>query len=108
MNTLFLNNMKDDFINILEERFESSVDKKNLSIDYEADLDEQMAKYIRLLREQERLLSLAKSNGNELEMLAALLRLRTHAMSLSSFFDAIVEDAEVILRLDTWPAIPEN
>lgn len=107
MNTLSLNNIKVDFIAIFDEKFASPIDKENLSIDYEADLDEQMEKYLRLLSEQEKLLSLAKSKGDEPAMLSALLRLRTHAMSLSSFFDAIVEDTEIILRLDTWPELPE-
>jgi hypothetical protein len=108
MNTLFLNDMKDDFIIILDKKSASPIDKDHLSIDYEADLDEQMEKYLRLLREQEKLLSQAKSKGDEPAMLSALLRLRTHAMSLSSFFDAIAEDTEIILRLDTWPEIPEE
>ncbi len=41
-------------------------------------------------------------------MQSTLLRLRTNVMSLSSFFDAIVEDSEIILRLETWPEIPKG
>ncbi|EHD21337.1 MULTISPECIES: hypothetical protein [Brenneria] len=108
MNNLFLSNMKDDFIVILEEKSSSPIDKDRLSIDYETDLDELMEKYLGLLREQARLLSQAKNKGNELAVLSALLKLRTHAMSLSSFFDAIVEDTEIIIRLDSWSELPEK
>ncbi|MBH1930691.1 hypothetical protein [Serratia rubidaea] len=108
MSNLFLNDMKDNFIVILKEKASFPVDREQLSIDYEVDLDEQMEKYLRLLREQEKLFSLAKSEGDDISMLSSLLKLRTHAMSLSSFFDAIVEDTEVILRLDKWPELPEE
>nr|WP_314424708.1 hypothetical protein [uncultured Erwinia sp.] len=100
--------MKDNFIALIESRSHSSVDSNDLSIDYETDLDKQLERYLTLLSEQEALLAFSKSTGNDLSMLSALLKLRTHAMSLSSFFDAIVEDAEIILKLNNWPEISDE
>ncbi|MGP3591265.1 hypothetical protein [Vagococcus sp. WN89Y] len=108
MNTLFLNDIKSCFDAILDEKCAIPINKNDLSIDYESDLNAQMENYLRLLSEQVTLLSQANGKRNELAMVSALLRLRTHAMNLSTFFDAIVEDAEVILRLDTLPEISEE
>jgi hypothetical protein len=100
--------IKDSFIYILGEKSPNPVDKSDLFIDYGAALDDRFAQYLYLLQEQVDLLNVAKEKNDELAMQSALLRLRTNAMSLSSFFDAIVEDSEIILRLETWPEIPEG
>ncbi|MEI7377458.1 MULTISPECIES: hypothetical protein [Dickeya] len=107
-NNSIFESIKGSFISILEEKPSSPVDKNELFIDYSAALDDRFEKYLDLLRAQEMLLTLAKNRGDEFAMQSALLRLRTHAMSLSSFFNAIVEDAEIILRLETWPELPEG
>ena len=107
MDDLFLNNIGNNFISILEKK-NPSVDKDNLSINYRRTLKELFDKHLELLHKQEKLLSLAKSEGDEILMQSALLRLRSHAMSLSSFFDAIADDAEFIIRLEGWPEIPEG
>ncbi|MGP2518171.1 hypothetical protein [Yersinia sp. 2545 StPb PI] len=106
-NSLF-DSMKEDFISILENKSSSPIDKDDLFIEYNTVLDKKFEKYLDLLQTQGKLLALAKSKDDELAMQSALLRLRTYAMSLSGFFDAIVEDTEIILRLDTWPEIPEG
>lgn len=107
-NNPIFESIKENFISILEERSSSPVDKDELFVDYSDALDDRFEKYLDLLRAQEMLLTLAKKQGDELAMQSALLQLRTHAMSLSSFFNAIVEDAEIILRLEAWPELPEG
>ncbi|QTL92766.1 hypothetical protein [Aeromonas jandaei] len=100
--------IKENFLYILGEKSHNSVDKNDLFIDYGDVLDDRFVKYLCLLQEQVNLLSIAKEKHDDLAMQSALFRIRTHAMSLSSFFDAIVEDSEIILRLETWPEIPED
>lgn len=46
--------------------------------------------------------------GDDLALKTALLMVRAHAMSLSSFFDAIVEDSEFLLRNGTWMEFPDS
>lgn len=108
INNIFFESIKENFISILERKSSLPVDTEELFVDYSTALDHRFEKYLDLLRAQAMLLALAKNQGDELAMQSALLRLRTHAMSLSGFFNAIVEDAEIILRLETWPELPEG
>jgi hypothetical protein len=100
--------IKELFACILEEKALSPVDKEDLLIDYDSELGGEFGRYLHLLEVQSKVLAHSKEKNDELAMQSALMRLRTHAMSLSSFFDAIVEDADVILRLDVWPEVPEG
>lgn len=107
-NHLLFDSMKKNFISILNKKSSNQVNEDDLFIDYSDSLNDIFNKYFSLLEEQEKLLSVAREKNDELEMQSALLKLRTHAMSLASFFEAIVEDAEITLRLDTWHEIPED
>ncbi|MGY6036926.1 hypothetical protein [Aeromonas sp. AE23HZ002T15] len=100
--------IKGSFVHILESKNPVPVDTNVLFIDYSAALDDRFERYMDLLQEQSKLLLLAKENDDDIEMLSSLLKIRTHAMSLSSFFDAIVEDAEIIIKLGAWPKIPDG
>ncbi|TCV91092.1 hypothetical protein [Biostraticola tofi] len=107
-NFLFFDEMKDIFLDLLSHKSDLPIDIDDLSINYNRSLEELLIKQLTLLHLKTKLLALAKNNDDELAMQSALLRLRTHAMSLSSFFDNIVEDTEVILRTGTWPEFPED
>ncbi|WP_197083081.1 hypothetical protein [Chromobacterium sp. LK11] len=104
----FLDEMKIDFLEIINEKSSSAVDVDDLSIDYRASLENLLLKYMALCQSRAALLSRAKSVNDELAMQSALLRLRSYAMGLSSLFDAIADDAEAILKMGEWPELPEG
>ncbi|MCE0829019.1 hypothetical protein LVQ78_23845 [Buttiauxella sp. A2-C2_NF] len=104
----FLDEMKKNFLYILSQKSSTSVDIDDLSINYNDLLDCSLTKYLTLLQSKAELLALAKKNNDEIAMQSALLKLRAHAMSLSSFFDAIGEDVEKILRTGKWAEIPKD
>ncbi|MEM6053006.1 hypothetical protein AAH450_20870 [Erwinia sp. P7711] len=105
----FLDEMKRDFIDILNRKSPMPIDFNDLAINYNESLETSLVRYLTLLQSKAELLAQAKVNDDdELAMQSALLRLRTHAMSLSSFFDAIVEDTEMVLRTGEWVEIPEG
>lgn len=81
-------------------------DGEKLSVDYSRDLNEAFNKYAGLLCKAIEMLESGKED--DLVAQSALMVIRTHAMSLSSFFDAIAEDAEFFLRSGGWGGIPEN
>lgn len=103
-----LDDMKQNFISLFNEKSTESVDYDDLCIDYKDLLDIRLEKYLGLLKSQIVILSQARKKSDELAIQSALLILRTHAMSLTSFFDAITEDAESLLRIGEWPDIPED
>ncbi|PHM55900.1 MULTISPECIES: hypothetical protein [Xenorhabdus] len=104
----FLDDMKENFISLFDEKSTEPVDYDNLFIDYKESLEQNFERYLQLFKSQVVILSQARKKGDELAMQSALLILRTHAMSLTSFFDAIVEDAESLLRTGEWSKIPEG
>lgn len=104
----YLDEMKTVFLEVLAQKSEQSIDVDDLSIDYNKSLEYALIKYLALLQSNVDILILAKKNRDELLMQSALLKLRTHAMSLSSFFEYIVEDTELILRTGEWLDIPDN
>jgi hypothetical protein len=104
----FLDEMKGNFLEILNRKSPLPIDIDDLAINYSESLESSLARYLTLLRSKTELLAQAQKNDDELAMQSALLRLRTHAMSLSSFFEAIVEDTETVLRTGEWAEIPEN
>ncbi|MDU4093332.1 MAG: hypothetical protein E7H57_08680 [Pantoea sp.] len=104
----FLDEMKRDFMEILNRKSPLPIDTDNLAINYNGSLETSLVRYLTLLQSETELLVQAKVNDDELAMQSTLLRLRTHAMSLSSFFDAIVEDTEMVLRTGEWVEIPEG
>lgn len=61
-----------------------------------------------MLESDANLLSQAYESDDELAIQAALMFIRYRAMGLSSFFDAIVEDAEKTLLTGNWPKIPDD
>ncbi|MBW8130273.1 MULTISPECIES: hypothetical protein [Pseudomonas] len=61
-----------------------------------------------MLESDENLLSQAYESDDELAIQAALIFIRSRAMGLSSFFDAIVEDAEKTLLTGSWPKISDD
>ncbi|CQJ62516.1 hypothetical protein [Yersinia rohdei] len=104
----YLDEMKGNFLEILNKKSALPVDTDDLAINYNVSLESSLIKYLALLQSKTELLSQAKRSGDEIAIQSALLRLRSHAMSLSSFFDHIVEDIEVILRTGEWLDIPED
>ncbi|MCT8343873.1 hypothetical protein LG003_13705 [Photorhabdus kleinii] len=103
-----LDRMKKDFLLILNQKSIGTIDTDNLSINYNDHLDKRLKRYLTLLCGTAELLADATENGDEMTTQAALLRIRSHSMSLSSFFEAITEDAEVLLHLNGWTKIPDN
>lgn len=79
-----------------------------MAIDYQDSIVVRFDRQLSLLKENTELLTQAKKENDELAMEVALLRIRTHAMSLFGFFDAIAEDATLLTKMDGWPDIPEN
>lgn len=104
----FLNEIKDLFPLILKQKSAQLVDTDDMAINYKGSIIDRLDRQLFLLKENTELLSQARKENDELAMQAALLRIRSHSMSLSSFFDAIAEDATLLIKADGWPDIPEN
>ncbi|KER04456.1 hypothetical protein LGZ99_13680 [Photorhabdus temperata] len=107
-NYSFLDEMKENFLGILNQKSAHSVDIDDLSVDYNVLLESKLVRHLELLQSKAALLAQAKIHNDELAIRAAILEIRIHAMSLSSFFDAIAEDTEVLLRTGKWSEIPED
>ncbi|TCV91000.1 hypothetical protein [Biostraticola tofi] len=105
---LFLDEMKDIFLDILCQKSDLPVNTDDLADNYNRSLEMLLIKQLTLLQSKTALLAKAKNNDDELTMRAAILEMRTHAMSLSSFFDNIAEDTEVILETGTWQEFTED
>ncbi|OLU13289.1 hypothetical protein BVH01_23390 [Pseudomonas sp. PA1(2017)] len=73
-------------------------DCRELSIDYECDLNEAFNRYAGLLCQSIKMLDAGGADDSVIQL--ALMTLRTHAMSLSSFFDAIADDAEFLITAE--------
>lgn len=80
-------------------------DNDKLSIDYDCNLNEAFDKYAGLLCHSIKTLDSGKAD--DLIAQSALMMIRTHAISLSSFFDAIADDAELFIKSGRWAEIPE-
>ena len=104
----YLDEIKEIFPLIFKNKKIQQVDLDDMAIDYQDSIGDRLDRYLSLLKSNTELLSRAKIENDELAMEVALLRIRTHAMSLSSFFDAIAEDATLLIKADGWPDIPEN
>lgn len=104
----FLDEIKELFPLILKQKTTQPIVTDDMAIDYQDSIVDSFGRQLFLLKENTELLAQAKKGNDELAMEVALLRIRTHAMSLSGFFDAIAEDATLLIRTDGWPGIPEN
>jgi len=105
---LLFDKMNEDLVCIFERKSPVPTAKTNSFMGSKRSLDERFERYLYVLQKLEIFLSQAKSDNDEIAMQSILFRLRAQAMGLSSFFDAIVKEAENVLRLDTWPEIPEG
>lgn len=94
----FVDEVMNNFFEILKEKYSGAIDVDDLSIDYGESLEKRLLKYMELCRFRAALLSRAKSVNDELAMQSPLLRLRSSAMGLSSLLNAIADDAEAILK----------
>ena len=101
------------FLDHLRSLFEETSKRKlggfdgdELSVDYSSDLGEALNKYAGMLSQA---VSMLESAGqDDVVAQSALMMIRTHAISLSSFFDAIADDAELLLRSGRWADMPDN
>lgn len=100
--------IKDEFQDIIKQKSSHSIDPDEYCIDYNSSLENVLNKKLDLLKFQLGLLERAHKSDDELAMQSALLKIRTHAISLSGFFEAIADDTELVLRTGEWPNIPEN
>ena len=75
-------------------------DDAKLGIDYGKDLSETFGRYVELLCNCINSLDSVKSD--DLAAQSALMMIRTHAITLSGFFDAIADDAEFFIKFGDW------
>lgn len=104
----FLDEIKNAFPLLLSQKLTRPVDTDDMSVNYNTSLENQLIKQLTFLQSKTNLFSESCRCNDEVTMKACLLEIRTHAMSLSGFFDAIAEDATLLIRADGWPDIPEN
>jgi hypothetical protein len=99
----------DDLRKLFEETSKEKLgvfDGDELSVDYSSDLGETLNKYASMLSQA---VSMLESGGqDDVVAQSALMMIRTHAISLSSFFDAIADDAEILLKSGKWADMPGN
>ncbi|WP_413724595.1 hypothetical protein [Sodalis sp. RH16] len=104
--SLFMNELKDTYIQILQDFFAKN--DRIVSMDIQLDLDQDFEEQINCLRDAVSLLKKAREADDKIATQAALLHISSYAMGLSSFFGNIDSDATKLLRAPQWPAIPEN
>ncbi|WP_131177677.1 hypothetical protein [Phytopseudomonas dryadis] len=98
----------DDLRRLFKEIAEAKIgdfDNGKLSVDYNCDLNEAFNKYAGLLCNSIKMLDSGKAD--DLIAQPALMMIRTHAISLSGFFDSIADDAEFFIKSGRWAEIPE-
>ncbi|MGV3347103.1 hypothetical protein ACGVWS_15760 [Enterobacteriaceae bacterium LUAb1] len=104
----FLDEIEKNFPLILNGKSTSPADIDEMAVDYSVPLENQLIRQLSLLESKTNLFLEAYKCNDEVTMKAALLEMRTHSMSLSGFFDAIAEDATLLIKTNGWPDIPEN
>ncbi len=93
---------------IFSKENKQKIKSENLRMDVSDDIDNILNIYLDLIRQKFNILPLAKEQNDEFAMRSALLEICAHAMSLSSFFDAIRDDTEQLALLENWPDFPED
>lgn len=104
----FLDEIKELFPLILKQKATQPIVTDDMAIDYQDSIVDRLGRQLFLLKENTELLAQAQKGNDELTAEVALLRIRTHAMNLSGFFDAIAEDATLLIKTNSWPDIPDN
>ncbi|MCA6221228.1 hypothetical protein [Photorhabdus antumapuensis] len=100
--------LKTSYLKLFSEQSNAKVDLDGLSVNYGKDIDVSYIEYLQRLFDSQKLLDSAISTGDRLAVQAALLRIRVHSMTLSSFFEAFTNDADELLNIVDEPKIPED
>ncbi|TCQ72542.1 hypothetical protein EC841_10587 [Raoultella ornithinolytica] len=103
--TLFFESIKNVFIQVMSIK---SLDRDNLMIDYDSNLDSLFLSDMERLSAATELLRKAKESDDKIAMQAALVYIRSSSARLSGFFENITDDTDFFLKENDWPAIPDN
>lgn len=98
--------LKMKYIQILQDAFPNN--EKELSFDYNADLDQRFESGMTKLQDAIILLKKAKDANDKIATKTALVYIRVYAMNLSNFFEDFKDDADLLRSSSIWPDIPEN
>ncbi|MBO1111296.1 hypothetical protein [Bordetella petrii] len=104
----FFEDLKDILRSEFCSKYPDGFDSQKRAIDYNDHMDARIKRFLELIRQLTERLRVAREDGDEIAMQAALIRIRSHAMSLSTIFDWIVDDIETLLKSGKWPEIPEG
>lgn len=80
----------------------------DLMVDYDSNLDLLFLSDIEKLFAATELLSKAKELDDKVTVQAALVYIRSSSIRLSGFFENITDDADIFLKENDWPDIPDN
>lgn len=98
-----LEELKKAFISTLGMREKVVKDFNDLRINYKDNLDLLLQEKHDALRKMIEILKRGKIYKNESIILNSLIRIRLAAKDLSGFYEAIANDAEVLMALEGWP-----
>ncbi len=98
--------LKMRFIGILQDAYSNN--EKDLSFDYNADLDKRFENNMAKLQDAVILLDKAEDADDKVAAKVALVYIRVYAMNLSNFFEDFKDDADLLRSSSIWPDIPEN
>lgn len=106
--TPFFESIKNIYIQVIQAMSMKSLDRDDLMIDYDGNLDSLFLSDMERLSAATELLRKAKESDDKITMQAALVYIRSSSVRLSGFFENITEDADFFLKENDWPVISDN
>jgi len=104
----FFEKIKNNYIQLIQEISMKPSDCDDLMVDYDSNLDSLFLSDMKRLSAATELLSKTKKSGDKVTVQAALVYIRTSSIRLSSFFENITDDADLFLKENDWPDIPDD
>lgn len=104
----FFEKIKNTYIQIIQAISMKSSDSDGLMIDYDSNLDTLFLSDMERLSAATELLSKARELDDKITVQAALVYIRISSIRLSGFFENITDDADLLLKNNKWPDIPDT
>lgn len=104
----FFESLKNTYIQVIQVISMRSLDRDDLMIDYDSNLDSFFLSDMERLSAATELLRKAKELDDKITMQAALVYIRSSSVRLSGFFENITDDTDFFLKKNDWPDIPDD
>ncbi|WBG91737.1 hypothetical protein N5580_04055 [Pantoea piersonii] len=104
----FFERIKNTYIQVIQAMSIKLLDRDDLMVDYDSNLDSLFLSDMERLSAATELLRKAKESDDKITMQAALVYIRSSSTRLSGFFENITDDADLFLKKNDWPDIPDD